>query len=93
MMRRHDLLQPGTPLHFAVPGSELELGGVPLYSFGGAGNESEVGTADGSNSWKNPYSKTSATTSSVNGSVETFAPKMVSPTVVPNTQNEAKIDQ
>jgi len=57
MMRRHDLLQPGTPLHFAVPGGELELLGIPLYTFGGAGNETEVGTASGSNSWKNLYSK------------------------------------
>jgi len=93
MMRRHDLLQPGTALQFAVPGAELGYYGIPQYSFGGAGNESEVGTADGSNSWKNLYSKTSATTSSVNGEVETFAPKMVMPSVVPNTQNEAKIDQ
>lgn len=94
MMRRHDLLQPGTPLHFAVPGSELELGGEPVYSFGGAGNESEVGTADGSNNWKSLYSKTSAVTSSQSDVSESFSPRMSLEGVnVPNTQNEAKIDQ
>lgn len=59
MMRRHDLLQEGTPLHYPVPAGELEITGSEVYSFGGAGYTSEIGTADGSNSWKNLYAKTS----------------------------------
>ncbi len=53
LMRRHDLLQAGTPLNYPVPGTELEITGDALYSFGGAQNASQAGTADGSNSWKN----------------------------------------
>ncbi|MGH7528869.1 MAG: hypothetical protein ACREMN_00655 [Gemmatimonadales bacterium] len=34
----HGLVQ-GTPLHFAPPGSELEVLQKPLYSYGGAGGE------------------------------------------------------
>lgn len=52
-MRRHDLLQVGTPLSYPVPGTELEITGDALYSFGGADNGAQEGTADGSNSWKN----------------------------------------
>ena len=51
-MRRFDALQQGTPLHYPVPGTELEITGTPLYTFGGATNSGE-GTATGSNSWKN----------------------------------------
>ena len=29
----------GTPLHFPVPGKELEVLGLPNYTFGGIGNE------------------------------------------------------
>lgn len=50
-MRRHDLLQTGTPLQFPVPGTELEITGDQLYTFGGESNGSQEGTADGSNSW------------------------------------------
>ena len=36
-MRRHDLLQKGTPLHFPVPATELEITGDKFYTFGGDG--------------------------------------------------------
>lgn len=52
-MRRHDLLQAGTPNHFAVPGSELELLQRENYTFGGVDFAGDPGTASGSNSWKN----------------------------------------
>lgn len=48
-MRRHDLLQKGSPLHYPVPATELELTGVGFYSFGGNSTE---GTASGANSWR-----------------------------------------
>lgn len=48
-MRRHDLLQKGTPLHYPVPATELELNGIGFYTFGG---NSAEGTATGSNSWR-----------------------------------------
>lgn len=34
-MRRKDLLQKGTLLHFPIPGSALEAAGIPNYTFGG----------------------------------------------------------
>lgn len=52
-MRRHDMLQPGTPTMFPVPGGELEILGLPGYTFGGEGHEGEVGTATGDNDWRN----------------------------------------
>lgn len=36
-MRRHDLLQKGTPLHFPVPATELEITADKFYTFGGDG--------------------------------------------------------
>jgi hypothetical protein len=51
-MRRFDALQNGTPLHYPVPGTELEITGTALYTYGGAGN-SDSGTATGANTWKN----------------------------------------
>ncbi|ARA93375.1 hypothetical protein AWN76_009550 [Rhodothermaceae bacterium RA] len=51
-MRRHDLLQPGTALHYAIPGEELEISGIPYYTFGGADYAGEPGTASGDNNWK-----------------------------------------
>lgn len=51
-MRRHDMLQAGTALHYPIPGQELEITGASYYTFGGAENTSEEGTADGANSWK-----------------------------------------
>lgn len=51
-MRRHNLLQVGTPLHYPIPGSELEVTLGEYYTFGGAENAGEPGTANGSNTWK-----------------------------------------
>jgi hypothetical protein len=34
-MRRRDMLQEGTPLHLPIPNSQLEILGLPVYSFGG----------------------------------------------------------
>ena len=51
-MRRHDLLQAGTPLHYPIPGTELEVTQAEYYTFGGVEFASEEGTADGSNTWK-----------------------------------------
>lgn len=48
-MRRHDLLQKGTPLHYPVPATELELISVDFYTFGG---DSSEGTATGVKSWR-----------------------------------------
>lgn len=51
-MRRHDLLQEGTPLHYPLPGEELEIIQQDFYSFGGVDNTGESGTATGENSWR-----------------------------------------
>jgi len=51
-MRRHDMLQEGTPLHYAIPGEELEITQREYYTFGGVDYAGEPGTASGSNSWK-----------------------------------------
>jgi hypothetical protein len=37
--RGFGILPDGTPLHFAVPGNEADVMGVPVYSFGGVGTE------------------------------------------------------
>ena len=43
-MRRHSLLQEGTPLHFPVPADELEISGIDPYTFGSvSGNASANG--------------------------------------------------
>ena len=43
-MRRHNLLQEGTPLHFPVPADELEISGIDPYTFGSvSGNASANG--------------------------------------------------
>jgi hypothetical protein len=34
-MRKEDLLQPGTPLHYPVPGSQLQIMGMEYYTLGG----------------------------------------------------------
>lgn len=52
-MRRHDLLQEGTPTMFPVPGSELEILGLENYTFGGPSFAGQEGSASGANSWKN----------------------------------------
>ena len=51
-MRRNDLLQKGTPTHYPVPASELEITGDTPYSFGSESNAGQDGTASGTNSWK-----------------------------------------
>lgn len=38
-MRRHGLLQEGTPLHYPVPAGELEISGINPYTFGGPGGD------------------------------------------------------
>lgn len=56
-MRRHDLLQGGTPTQFPVPQIQLELIGIETYTFGGDAHQGEKGiydetaTAKG-NGWK-----------------------------------------
>lgn len=46
-MRRRDMLQTGTPLHFPIPGYELELLNEPYYTFGGVENADGVNTSNG----------------------------------------------
>ncbi len=46
-MRRRDMLQKGTPLHFPVPASELDILGLPLYTFGGVENADGINTSAG----------------------------------------------
>ncbi|MBO6620437.1 MAG: hypothetical protein JJ892_10110 [Balneola sp.] len=55
-MRRHNLLQEGSGLHYAVPGQELEITGREYYTYAGEGQD-DGGTAQGANSWKNLRSK------------------------------------
>lgn len=53
-MRRFDRLQKGTPLHFPIPGAELETLQMENYTFGGASNADGENTAD--EGWKADYS-------------------------------------
>jgi hypothetical protein len=46
-MRRRNMLQKGTPLHFPVPGKELELIGEKVYTFGGVANADGINTSNG----------------------------------------------
>lgn len=46
-MRRRDMLQKGTLLHFPVPAEELEIMGLPVYSFGGEDHADGINTSDG----------------------------------------------
>jgi len=50
-MRRLGKLQTGTPLHMPVPAPELQTVEEPLYTFGGASNAGDPGTASGDNAW------------------------------------------
>lgn len=50
-MRRWDMLQEGTPLHYPIPANELEITDQPFYTFGGVSNAGQPGTASGANSW------------------------------------------
>ncbi len=49
-MRRRDLLQKGTPLHFPVPAKELQAQNKTIYTFGGVENADGVNTSIGG--WK-----------------------------------------
>ena len=51
-MRRWDRMQEGSYLHLPVPGFELEIANETNYTYGGAGNGAQEGTASGSNAWK-----------------------------------------
>ena len=46
-MRRRDLLQKGTPLHFPIPASELQVVGLPLYTYGGVDHADGINTSNG----------------------------------------------
>jgi hypothetical protein len=47
-MRKEDLLQPGTPLHYPVPGSQLQIMEMEYYTFGGTeGTEEGVAGTPG----------------------------------------------
>lgn len=46
-MRRRDMLQYGTLLHFPIPAKELNIVLAPIYTFGGEGNADGLGTSDG----------------------------------------------
>lgn len=51
-MRRHDMLQAGSPTMYPVPASELEISQDEIYTFGGPAAAGEPGTASGSNDWR-----------------------------------------
>ncbi|MEA3461067.1 MAG: RagB/SusD family nutrient uptake outer membrane protein [Bacteroidota bacterium] len=46
-MRRRDMLQEGTMLHFPIPGKELNVMEIPEYSFGGVTNADGINTSSG----------------------------------------------
>jgi len=46
-MRRRNMLQKGTLLHFPVPGKELQLMGLDIYTFGGVENADGINTSNG----------------------------------------------
>ena len=50
-MRRRDLLQRGTLLHFPVPAEILEENNMDVYTYGGENNADGINTALGWNSW------------------------------------------
>ncbi|GAB4508607.1 MAG: hypothetical protein Tsb004_07390 [Allomuricauda sp.] len=52
-MRRHDMLQAGSPTMYPVPASELEISQDDIYTFGGPAAAGQTGTASGSNDWRN----------------------------------------
>lgn len=51
-MRRWNLLQEGTMLHFPVPGLEAQLLGVAFVTIGGAGTGDGIDAAKGETSWR-----------------------------------------
>jgi len=46
-MRRRDMLQKGTPLHFPIPGNELQTLSMDYYTFGGVENADGINTSNG----------------------------------------------
>ncbi|NOY36784.1 MAG: RagB/SusD family nutrient uptake outer membrane protein [Chlorobi bacterium] len=46
-MRRRDMLQTGTPLHFPVPAGDLEILEMDIYTFGGVENADGINTSNG----------------------------------------------
>jgi len=51
-MRRRGLLQDGTPLHFPIPDQQLQILGIPSYTFGGVAPQFGVPNEDVSvNGW------------------------------------------
>jgi len=46
-MRRRDMLQTGTMLHFPIPDKELMLQGMESYTFGGVENADGINTSNG----------------------------------------------
>ncbi len=46
-MRRRDMLQTGSLLHFPIPSKELNVVGLPIYTFGGVANADGIGTSNG----------------------------------------------
>jgi len=50
-MRRHDLLQRGTPTSYPVPATELEITGDQVYTFGSDYRANDPGTSAGQNDW------------------------------------------
>ncbi len=46
-MRRRDMLQKGTPLHFPVPGNELQILKIDLYTYGGVENADGINVSNG----------------------------------------------
>jgi len=49
-MRRRDMLQEGTMLHFPIPAKELNVMAMPIYTFGGVANADGINTSNGG--WK-----------------------------------------
>lgn len=46
-MRRRDMMQTGSLLHFPIPAKELMVMSMPLYTFGGVDNADGINTSDG----------------------------------------------
>jgi hypothetical protein len=46
-MRRRDMLQYGTMLHFPIPAKELMVMVMPTYTFGGEANADGINTSNG----------------------------------------------
>jgi starch-binding outer membrane protein, SusD/RagB family len=53
-MRRRDMLQHGTQLHFPIPANELIRLNMNVYTFGGIENADGINTSNGGD-WIKPY--------------------------------------